>query len=157
MQKDAKKGVQSGKYYAAIVIPEDFSKDMMSLFTSDVVHPDITYYINEKRKMPSPRKSHRKVLSSVQHQVNETFITTVSKTTLEALQFVNDVSAKTGDESLTEHLAASLAQISDDLGNISGTVKAFSDMTDAGALMLDTTTSFLEQSGKGTKKAVSMH
>ena len=24
--KDAKKGVQSGKYYAAIVIPEDFSK-----------------------------------------------------------------------------------------------------------------------------------
>lgn len=58
--KDAKKGVQSGKYYAAIVIPEDFSKDMMSLFTSDVVHPDITYYINEK-KMPSPRKSHRKV------------------------------------------------------------------------------------------------
>lgn len=151
--KDAKKGVQSGKYYAAIVIPEDFSKDMMSLFTSDVVHPDITYYINEKENAIAPKVT-QKGASSVQHQVNETFITTVSKTTLEALQFVNDVSAKTGDESLTEHLAASLAQISDDLGNISGTVKAFSDMTDAGALMLDTTTSFLEQSGKGTKSSV---
>lgn len=151
--KDAKKGVQSGKYYAAIVIPEDFSKDMMSLFTSDVVHPDITYYINEKENAIAPKVT-QKGASSVQHQVNETFITTVSKTTLEALQFVNDVSAKTGDESLTEHLATSLSQISDDLGNISGTVKAFSDMTDAGALMLDTTTSFLEQSGKGTKSSV---
>ena len=91
--KDAKKGVQSGKYYAAIVIPEDFSKDMMSLFTSDVVHPDITYYINEKENAIAPKVT-QKGASSVQHQVNETFITTVSKTTLEALQFVNDVSAK---------------------------------------------------------------
>ena len=53
--KDAKKGVQSGKFYAAIVIPEDFSKDMMSLFTSDVVHPDITYYINEKENAIAPK------------------------------------------------------------------------------------------------------
>ena len=79
---------------------------MMSLFTSDVVHPDITYYINEKENAIAPKVT-QKGASSVQHQVNETFITTVSKTTLEALQFVNDVSAKTGDESLTEHLAAS--------------------------------------------------
>ena len=66
---------------------------MMSLFTSDVVHPDITYYINEKENAIAPKVT-QKGASSVQHQVNETFITTVSKTTLEALQFVNDVSAK---------------------------------------------------------------
>ena len=30
----AMKGVKSGKYYAAIVIPEDFSRNMMSVFTS---------------------------------------------------------------------------------------------------------------------------
>ena len=47
---DAADGVKSGKYYASLVIPEDFTKDMMSVFTSDVTHPQIIYYINEKEK-----------------------------------------------------------------------------------------------------------
>ena len=55
--KDAKKGVQSGKYYAAIVIPEDFSKDMMSLLLYILISPTTSM----KKKMQSPRKSHRKV------------------------------------------------------------------------------------------------
>ena len=44
----AMKGVKSGKYYAAIVIPEDFSRNMMSVFTSDIQKPEITYYSNAK-------------------------------------------------------------------------------------------------------------
>ena len=46
--KDAQKGVKSGEYYAAIVIPEDFSQKMMSVFSSEAEHPDLTYYENEK-------------------------------------------------------------------------------------------------------------
>ena len=57
--KKAKEGVKSGKYYAAIVIPKDFSKDMMSIFTSNVTHPEIKYYINEKENANCP-ESHRK-------------------------------------------------------------------------------------------------
>ena len=34
-------GVKSGKYYAAIVIPEDFSRNMMSLFSGTVTNPGI--------------------------------------------------------------------------------------------------------------------
>ena len=48
--KTAQKGVKSGKYYAAIVIPKDFSQKMMSVFSSNTEHPDLTYYQNEKRK-----------------------------------------------------------------------------------------------------------
>ena len=47
--KDAQKGVKSGEYYAAIVIPEDFSRKMMSVFSSEAEHPDLTYYENEKK------------------------------------------------------------------------------------------------------------
>ena len=46
---------------------------------------------------------------------------------------------KKGDASLAENLSASLAEISADLDSASGTVQAFSDMTDAASLMLDTT------------------
>lgn len=44
----AMKGVKSGEYYAAIVIPEDFSTNLMSVFSSDIKKPEITYYSNAK-------------------------------------------------------------------------------------------------------------
>ena len=42
-KKKAVSGVKSGKYYAAIVIPENFSTDMMSLFSENISKPSITY------------------------------------------------------------------------------------------------------------------
>ena len=47
-KKKAVEGVKSGKYYAAIVIPKDFSNDMMSIFSEDISKPSITYYSNTK-------------------------------------------------------------------------------------------------------------
>lgn len=47
---DAVEGAHgSGKYYAAIVIPKSFSKDMMTFFSDDVQHAGLTYYRNEKK------------------------------------------------------------------------------------------------------------
>ena len=53
--KEAKKGVRSGKYYAAIVIPENFSTDMMSLFSENISKPSITYYSNAKENAIAPK------------------------------------------------------------------------------------------------------
>ena len=53
--KDASNGVRSGKYYASVVISETFSKDMMSLFSSETTHPTITYCINEKENAIAPK------------------------------------------------------------------------------------------------------
>ncbi|NEH11972.1 YhgE/Pip domain-containing protein, partial [Bifidobacterium saimiriisciurei] len=41
-------GVRSGDYYAAIVIPKSFSADMMTLFSPEVRHTQLKYYLNEK-------------------------------------------------------------------------------------------------------------
>ena len=48
-EKQAKAGVTSGKYYAAIVIPEDFSESLLSILDGEVKQPDLDYYINEKK------------------------------------------------------------------------------------------------------------
>lgn len=95
--KDAKKGVKSGRYYAALVIPKDFSQDMMSLFSPDVTHPKITYYINEKENAIAPKITD-KGATAVQQQVNSTFTETISKTALEAFQYVADISKQSGDK-----------------------------------------------------------
>ena len=49
-------GVKSGEYYAAIVIPKGFSADMMTLFSPDIKHAQLKYYLNEKINR-SPRIS----------------------------------------------------------------------------------------------------
>ena len=47
-KKDGRR-CQIRKILCAIVIPS-FSQDMMSLFSEEMTHSDIIYYINEKRK-----------------------------------------------------------------------------------------------------------
>lgn len=46
--------MKSGKYYAAIVIPEDFSESLTSVLTGTIEQPKFTYYLNEKKM-----RSHR--------------------------------------------------------------------------------------------------
>ena len=151
--KKAKSGVKSGKYYAAIVIPKDFSKNMMSIFTSNVTHPEIEYYINEKENAIAPKVT-VKGANAVQEQINDTFIKTVSQTALEAFQLVNNVADNTDNQTIADNLSTSLTQISTDLSSAAGTVQAFSDMANSAAIMLNTTTEFLNQSGSGTKASV---
>ena len=45
-KKEAIDGTKSGKYYAAVVIPRDFSTRMMTFFTADGDHATLTYYNN---------------------------------------------------------------------------------------------------------------
>ena len=151
--EDASDGVRSGKYYASVVISETFSKDMMSLFSSEATHPTITYYINEKENAIAPKVT-EKGADAIRQEINSTFTETISKTALDAFSFVADVSAEKDDASLAENLSASLAEISADLNSAAGTVQAFSDMTDAASLVLDTTSVIFSQTGNGTKTSL---
>lgn len=48
-------GVRSGKYYAAIVIPEDFSDSLLSVLSGTLETPELNYYINEKVNAIAPK------------------------------------------------------------------------------------------------------
>ena len=77
--KDAIDGVYAGDYYAALVMPEDFSKKMVSFLTDSVTHPEIDYYTNQKKNAIAPKITD-KAKTAVQQQVNSTFISTIAQT-----------------------------------------------------------------------------
>lgn len=54
-EEDAIEGVKSGDYYAAIVIPRNFSEKLTSVLTDDIEKPRLEYYINEKVNAISPK------------------------------------------------------------------------------------------------------
>lgn len=54
-EDDAIDGTRSGEYYAAIVLPESFSADMLSFYADDAEVSSIAYYTNEKLNALAPK------------------------------------------------------------------------------------------------------
>ena len=85
-------GVKSGEYYAAVVIPQEFSADMMTLFSTEVKHSEIVYYENQKANAIAPRVTD-KGASTVRQQIDETFTQTIGDiglaTTSSLLEFLD--------------------------------------------------------------------
>lgn len=86
-KKELDKGVQSGKYFAGIYLPKDFSKDLLSFTSGDINKPKIEYSINEKINAIAPKIT-SKGASSIQSQISEEFIKTASSTLIKTF---NDI------------------------------------------------------------------
>ena len=80
-KKEAIDGTKSGKYYAAVVIPKDFSTRMMTFFTADGDHATLTYYNNEKKNALAPKITGQGA-DTVAAQINEMFSATLTSTAL---------------------------------------------------------------------------
>lgn len=78
-KEKAVEGVKSGKYYAAIVIPEDFSASLVSILSGDMKQPQFEYYLNEKKNAIAPKVTDTGA-STIQTQVNEEFIAAAAGT-----------------------------------------------------------------------------
>ena len=84
---DAVENVRSGEYYAALVIPSQFSSDLVSFLSDTVTHPQIQYYCNQKKNAIAPKITD-KAKTAVKEQVNETFISTIASSLVSATDTV---------------------------------------------------------------------
>nr|WP_296100547.1 YhgE/Pip family protein [uncultured Mediterraneibacter sp.] len=80
VSKDAAiEGVKSGEYYAAIIIPQDFSESLLSVLSGKIETPELEYYTNEKLNAIAPKITSSGA-STIQTQVNNTFSSVASET-----------------------------------------------------------------------------
>lgn len=80
-KKELDEGVKSGKYYAGIYLPKDFSEDLLSFTTGEITKPEIVYSVNEKINAIAPKITD-KGATSLQSQISSEFIRTASSTLL---------------------------------------------------------------------------
>ena len=76
-QETALDGVYAGDYYAALIVPEEFTADFVSLLDGELEHPQIQYYENEKKNAIAPKIT-GKAKTAVQEQINNTIIEKVA-------------------------------------------------------------------------------
>lgn len=96
-KEEAIGGVRSGDYYAAIVIPDEFSEDLVSVLSGKIQSPKIEYYLNEKKNAIAPKVTDTGA-STIQQQVDETFVAVASQAAAEAIQ----EAAKTAGEDISQ-------------------------------------------------------
>ncbi len=91
-EEKAVDGVRSGKYYAAIVIPEDFSDSLLSVLSGTLETPELNYYINEKVNAIAPKITDTGA-STIQTQINDTFSSIAAESVSEVLkESISDLS-----------------------------------------------------------------
>ena len=149
-KKKAVEGVRSGKYYAAIVIPKAFSKDMMTVFSDDVTHSSLIYYSNQKENAIAPKVTD-KGADSIRAQIDEIFTKTISQIGLDVMNSLSSYLNQDGTRTMIGNLAGNTKNSADDLRGLASTMTAFSDMMDSMQGILDTTSSLLKQSGESTE------
>lgn len=87
--ESAVNGVYAGDYYAALVMPDDFSENMVSFLTDSFTHPQIIYYTNQKKNAIAPKITD-KAKTAVQQQVNATFLSTLTESALKVVDTASD-------------------------------------------------------------------
>ena len=95
-EEQAIEGVKSGEYYAAIVIPEDFSSSLLSILSGELKTPELEYYINEKANAIAPKITSSGA-SAIQSQINSTFSSIAAESVSDILKdAVSDVADSVG-------------------------------------------------------------
>ena len=119
-QDAALEGVEAGTYYAAFIIPEDFTSTLADVLNGSTNKAHIAYYVNEKVNAVVPKVTDTGS-TTLENQISNEFVDTVGKVVTEKLQGVASDAAGSIN-STRDSVAADLREVSDSLSTLAGNV-----------------------------------
>ena len=75
-EEEGNSGVEKGKYYATIIIPEEFTSETLSIINNNIKRPTLIYKVNEKSNAIAPKITD-KGITTIKSQVDSNIIETV--------------------------------------------------------------------------------
>lgn len=123
----ALEGTRSGEYYAAIVLPKDFSQSMFTFYAGGAAPANITLYTNEK-KNPLSANLTTQGAQGVTAQINTTFSQTLSEVTVGIAQDVSSYLDTADTQAALDRLSNRLETLSAQLNSGADTVNSLSTL-----------------------------
>lgn len=136
-EKEAIQGVKDGSYYAALVIPESFSRDMMSFFTPDVHRSDILYYLNEKENAIAPKITN-KGAGAVKNQIDEIFAKSITEVALEVTGSLSNILEKGDADRYMNNFLDHFDSAAQEVTESAETIESFALLTESLAEVANT-------------------
>lgn len=145
--QEAIAGVYSGDYYAALVIDEEFSDNMISFLSGDIENPVITYYENEKKNAIAPKIT-AKVKTTIEREVDHAFVSTVAQALLKGGEYFATLDE---EGNITGQGIAKLERLDSDLNGVISILDSYialmdstENISEAGAAVSKTADSITE-------------
>ncbi len=143
-EEEAVDGARSGKYYAAVVIPSTFSRDMMTFYSDNAEHAQIVYYTNEKKSAVAPKVTDQGA-DRVSYQVNQVFIQTMSEIALSLAQGVQNYADSNNLTSYLGNLTKSVDKSGDELLRAAHMLDSYSSLLGASRNLLQSSSNLIKQ------------
>lgn len=124
-ERAAINGVYSGEYYAALIIPEDFTKSIAGILDGELDGGKMLYYENDKKNAIASKIT-GKARTAVQTQVNSTVFRTITQTAAK----LGDLLSNTKDTG-TSKIQARLEQLKSNIQDHQQALSLLSDTVGA--------------------------
>ena len=140
-REEAMDGLYAGDYYAALIVPKDFTKNFLSILDGDLVHPEVEYYENEKKNAIAPKITN-KAKTAVQEQINSTIVSKVADSLKTISSIFNALGLDSDDiaDGLTEKMDSACEKL-DTMRKLMRSVKVLAadtqNLLEVGAITLD--------------------
>lgn len=146
-------GTKSGKYYAAVVIPAEFSKDLMTFFTSDAQHATLDYYDNEKLNPLAPHVMEQGA-DTISAEINQTFAKTIASSALSiASGLVDNLDTPQAKERLT-NFNTNVSDLASTLNDTASAMHTYSGLTTSAKTLFDSSTKLVTNADKSVQATV---
>lgn len=126
-REEALEGVRSGRYYAALIVPAGFTGDFVSILDTDLRHPQIEYYENEKKNAIAPKITN-KAKTAVQDEINATVVETVTNAVTTVSSVCRALSLDADD--VSQGVIEKLSSAQDSLRTLEETLTAMQTLAD---------------------------
>ena len=136
-------GAYAGDYYAAVIVPNDFSENVLSFSTGEMKHPKIFFYENEKTNAIAPKITD-KVREVLEQEIDKAFVDTIGSYITEAANAAKAAGLDPQDAFLD--LSKTMADLSADLEGSVALVRGAAGLSDAAGNLLKASDDLIDSS-----------
>jgi len=145
-EHDAIDGTKSGEYYAAIVLPETFSADMLTFYADGGDRTHIALYTNEKKNALAPKITGQGA-EGVSSEISDTFAQTLGDVALGLVSSLSDYLTDEDTQAALTRVEARLGSVGDQLRSGAHTADTFTALLEGSRPLLDSASALVDTAG----------
>lgn len=149
---EAIESVSAGNSYAAFVIPEDFSKNLLTAFSSNGKRPTIEYYTNQKKNAIATHVTSEGA-TDLETQIDTAFTDTVAKIALDATNSLSNFLSGDGIAEYGQMLSQQLDDVLEQMDASIAQARSFSELMSVADDLMKASQSILGDTGRITADA----
>lgn len=146
---DAVEGTKSGEYYAGIVLPENFSRELLTFYVEGTEPAKLDLYTNEKKNALSTTITERSA-GGVIERIDESFTKVVTTVGLGVVESLDNYLDEDETQAALDNVANRVENVGTRLRSAAGTVRSLANLVDSTIPLAQSADNILGAAGSQT-------